>query len=77
MVVCVAVIVLRYKQPDLPRTFKTPGMPIVPLTGIGFSLWLITFLAPATWIPFAVWFVLGLMVYFGYSYRHSQLNESA
>ncbi len=77
VVVCVAVIVLRYKQPDLPRTFKTPGMPVVPLIGVGFSLWLITFLAPETWVRFAVWFVIGLLVYFGYSYRHSKLSESA
>jgi len=44
VVVCVAVIVLRYRRPDLPRTFPTPGMPVVPLIGVGFSLWLISFL---------------------------------
>ena len=75
VVVCVAVIVLRYKQPDLPRTFRTPGMPVVPIIGVVFSLWLITFLQPVTWLRFAVWFVLGLLVYFGYSRRHSLLNR--
>ncbi len=74
VVVCVAVIVLRYKQPDLPRTFKTPGMPIVPIIGIVFSIWLITFLNPETWLRFAVWFGIGLLVYFAYSRRHSALN---
>ncbi|WP_020645690.1 amino acid permease [Amycolatopsis balhimycina] len=77
VVVCVAVIVLRYKQPDLPRTFKTPGMPVVPAVGIVFSLWLITFLQPATWIRFGVWFLIGLGVYFLYSRRHSVLNRTA
>jgi APA family basic amino acid/polyamine antiporter len=77
VVVCVAVIVLRYKQPDLPRTFKTPGMPVVPAIGVVFSIWLITFLQPATWIRFAVWFALGLLVYFAYSKRHSVLNRGA
>jgi basic amino acid/polyamine antiporter, APA family len=73
VVVCVAVIVLRYRQPDLPRSFRTPGMPVVPVIGIVFSLWLITFLAWQTWVRFAVWFVIGLVIYFGYSYRRSEL----
>ncbi|SEF32894.1 basic amino acid/polyamine antiporter, APA family [Amycolatopsis pretoriensis] len=76
VVVCVAVIVLRYKQPDLPRTFKTPGMPVVPAIGVVFSIWLITFLQPATWIRFGVWFVIGLVIYFLYSRRHSLLNRA-
>ncbi|MET8997466.1 amino acid permease [Amycolatopsis sp. NPDC004169] len=76
VVVCVAVIVLRYKQPDLPRTFRTPGMPVVPAIGVVFSIWLITFLQPATWLRFAVWFVIGLVIYFLYSRRHSVLNRT-
>jgi APA family basic amino acid/polyamine antiporter len=76
VVVCIAVIVLRYKQPDLPRTLRTPGMPVVPAIGVIFSLWLITFLAAATWLQFAIWFLLGLIVYFGYSYRRSVLNRT-
>jgi APA family basic amino acid/polyamine antiporter len=73
VVVCVAVIVLRYKRPELPRTFRTPGMPFVPAIGVVFSIWLITFLQWQTWARFAVWFALGLVVYFGYSFRHSNL----
>ncbi|MGX1135017.1 APA family basic amino acid/polyamine antiporter [Streptomyces glaucescens] len=73
VVVCVAVIVLRYRQPDLPRTFRTPWMPFVPAVGVVFSIWLITFLQWQTWLRFAVWFALGLVVYFAYSYRHSKL----
>ncbi|MGW3346144.1 amino acid permease [Nonomuraea rubra] len=74
VVVCVAVIVLRYRQPDLPRSFRTPWMPVVPAVGVLFSIWLITFLAPVTWLRFAAWFVLGLIVYFAYSKRHSVLE---
>ncbi|WP_018680292.1 amino acid permease [Actinokineospora enzanensis] len=77
VVVCVAVIVLRHRQPDLPRTFRTPGMPVVPIVGIVFSLWLITFLTAVTWLRFAIWFVLGLVVYFAYGRRHSELNSTA
>ncbi|MEV5645179.1 amino acid permease [Streptomyces flaveolus] len=73
VVVCAAVIVLRYRQPDLPRTFRTPWMPFVPALGIVFSIWLITFLQWQTWVRFAVWFVIGLVIYFGYSYRRSEL----
>lgn len=75
VVVCTAVIVLRYRQPELPRTFRTPGMPIVPALGVVFSIWLITFLQWQTWVRFAVWFVIGCGIYFGYSYRRSVLAE--
>ncbi|MGD1223027.1 MULTISPECIES: amino acid permease [Streptomyces] len=73
VVVCAAVIVLRYRQPDLPRSFRTPWMPFVPALGIVFSIWLITFLQWQTWVRFAVWFVIGVAVYAGYSYKRSAL----
>ncbi|MFK8844498.1 amino acid permease [Streptomyces sp. Ac-502] len=76
VVVCVSVIVLRYKRPDLPRTFRTPGMPVVPAVGVVFSLWLITFLEWQTWVRFAVWFLIGLVVYFAYSCRRSELAKA-
>lgn len=77
VVVCTAVIVLRYRQPDLPRGFRTPGMPYVPALGVVFSIWLITFLQWQTWVRFAVWFVIGCVIYFGYSYRRSALAGRA
>ncbi|MET9082479.1 amino acid permease [Streptomyces sp. NPDC004237] len=73
VVVCVAVIVLRYRQPELPRSFRTPWMPFVPALGVVFSIWLITFLKWETWVRFAVWFVVGCVIYFGYSYKRSRL----
>ncbi|OZM70325.1 amino acid permease [Amycolatopsis antarctica] len=73
VVVCIAVIVLRYKQPDLPRGFKCPGMPFVPAIGVIFSLWLITFLNPETWLRFAAWFGVGLIIYLVYGRRKSLL----
>ncbi len=75
VVVCTAVIVLRYRRPDLHREFRTPWMPVVPAVGVVFSLWLITFLEPLTWLRFAVWFLIGLVVYLAYSRRHSVLNQ--
>jgi APA family basic amino acid/polyamine antiporter len=76
IVVCFAVITLRRTQPDLRRPFRCPAVPFVPLVGIGFSIWLITFLSPETWLRFGIWFLLGLIVYGGYSYRHSALARS-
>ncbi|MFJ9700633.1 amino acid permease [Streptomyces fradiae] len=72
-VVCSAVIVLRYRRPDLPRSFRAPFMPFTPAIGVAASLWLITYLRVETWLRFAVWFLIGLVVYFGYSYRRSAL----
>jgi APA family basic amino acid/polyamine antiporter len=74
VVVCVAVIVLRYRRPDVPRSFRLPVMPVVPAVGVVFSLWLITFLSSVTWLRFAVWFVIGLIIYFTYGRKHSRLN---
>jgi basic amino acid/polyamine antiporter, APA family len=73
VVVCIAVIVLRYRRPDLPRTFRCPWMPVVPAIGVAFSIWLIILLGPTTWLRFGAWFVLGLAVYFLYSRRRSLL----
>ncbi|WP_431813429.1 APC family permease [Kocuria sp. cx-455] len=75
IVVSAAVIVLRYRSPDLPRTFRTPFMPVTPILGIGFSIWLVTQLQPATWVRFAVWFVIGAAVYGLYGYRHAKLGH--
>ncbi|GGT05704.1 amino acid permease [Nonomuraea spiralis] len=75
VVVCAAVIVLRYRRPDLPRGFRLPGMPVVPAIGVLFSIWLITFLEPLTWLRFVVWFAIGLVIYFAYGRRHSVLNR--
>jgi APA family basic amino acid/polyamine antiporter len=73
VVVCIAVIVLRYRRPDLPRSFRCPWMPVVPAIGVVFSVWLILLLGPETWLRFAVWFVIGLVVYFGYGRHRSRL----
>jgi APA family basic amino acid/polyamine antiporter len=75
IVVSAAVIVLRYRSPDLPRTFRTPLMPFTPLLGIGFSIWLITQLQWQTWVRFAVWFVIGVIIYAAYGYRNSRLGR--
>jgi APA family basic amino acid/polyamine antiporter len=73
VVVCAAVIVLRYRRPEIPRTFRLPLMPVVPIVGIAFSLWLVSSLPWETWVRFGVWLVIGLVIYLTYSRRNSVL----
>jgi basic amino acid/polyamine antiporter, APA family len=72
-VVCLGVITLRRLRPDLPRPFRTPYSPLIPILGLLSCLFLIANLAPATWLRFAVWTGLGIVVYVAYGYRRSRL----
>ncbi|MCC7259947.1 MAG: amino acid permease [Alphaproteobacteria bacterium] len=74
-VVCFSVIYLRRVEPDLERPFRCPGMPWVPLVGIGFCLYLISSLSHDTLVSLLAWFFIGLAVYFGYSQFHSKLRK--
>lgn len=77
VVVCIAVVVLRYKRPDQPRTFRLPWMPVIPVFGVIASAFLILQLDPETWLRFGVWLVIGLVIYFGYSKRNSVMNPDS
>ena len=67
IVVSVGVIVLRRTQPDRPRSFRVPWVPLLPCISIGFCLVLMLSLPLETWIRFVVWLAIGLAIYFGYS----------
>jgi len=71
--VSAGVIMLRYQQPELKRPFRTPFSPVIPALGILSCLYLMSNLQALTWIGFAVWTTLGLIVYFSFSRRHSAL----
>lgn len=73
VVICSAVLLLRRRKPDLPRAFRTPWVPVIPVVGILFSIWLLTELAALTWLVFLAWVAIGLVVYFAYGIRHSRL----
>ncbi|HMM96538.1 amino acid permease [Phycicoccus sp.] len=75
VVVSAAVIVLRRRSPDIERTFRVPFMPLTPLLGIAFSLWLVSKLSWETWVRFLAWFVVGALVYAFYGYRNSRLGR--
>lgn len=76
VLVCLGVIVLRITQPDLHRPFKSPFSPLFPVLGMLSCSALMLFLPALTWLRFAVWLVLGLIVYFSYSMHNSQLAKS-
>lgn len=73
VLVCGGVIVLRYTKPDLPRPFKTPFSPLIPLLGIAFCVYLMASLPAITWARFLIWLGVGMLVYFGYSRTRSRL----
>ena len=72
-VVCAAVWILRRRSPELERGFRTPLVPLVPIIGIVVSLILIASLPPVTWVRFAIWMAIGVVIYFAYSRRNSRL----
>ena len=75
--VSVGVLVLRYTHPDLPRPFRTPFSPLIPLLGAASCLYLMASLPLVTWLRFGVWLALGLLIYFTYSRHHSALAVAA
>ena len=77
IIICASVWVLRVRKPDLARSFRTPLVPLIPIIGIGFSIWLLAELAAVTWLIFLIWVSLGLLVYFAYGIRHSKLAQEA
>lgn len=72
--VCGGVLVVRKTMPHVPRTFRTPFVPFVPVAGILVCLSLMVFLPADTWIRLVVWMLLGVDVYSRYGLRHSHLE---
>ncbi|MGH9173185.1 MAG: amino acid permease, partial [Vicinamibacterales bacterium] len=75
VVVAIGVIVLRRTRPDLERPFRTPGVPWLPALSAVASFALMASLSGDTWIRLVIWMALGLVLYFGYGYRHSALRR--
>jgi APA family basic amino acid/polyamine antiporter len=74
ILVCAGVWILRVRHPDLPRQFRTPLVPLVPILGIIVCGSMIFGLGWPNWLRLGVWLVIGLVIYFAYSVRHSKLN---
>jgi basic amino acid/polyamine antiporter, APA family len=75
VLVALGVVVLRRTNPDRHRPFRTPFVPVVPLLAVVMCTYLMLQLPWVTWIRFAVWLAIGLLVYFAYGVRHSVLRR--
>jgi APA family basic amino acid/polyamine antiporter len=76
VIVCIAVIVLRRTNPDTPRPFRTPLVPLVPILGVLICGYMMVNLGIWNWIRLVGWLIIGLFVYFGYSRYHSRVQNN-
>ena len=77
VLVCIGILVLRKRDPDRPRAFKTPWVPLVPILGMVVNLALMYSLGRSNWIRLFVWLIIGQVIYFAYSRRHSYLRRES
>jgi APA family basic amino acid/polyamine antiporter len=75
IIVCSGVLILRYTHPEIPRPFKTPGVPFIPILGILSCFYLMIGLPKDTWVRLLGWMGLGLIIYFFYGIRKSKLRH--
>jgi len=74
VLVCIGIIILRVTDPETPRVFRTPLVPLVPLLGVAMCIYLMLGLPAVTWIRFGVWLAAGLVLYFTYGFWKSRLR---
>ncbi|MEU4694641.1 amino acid permease [Actinoplanes sp. NPDC023714] len=77
VLVNIGVIVLRRTRPDMPRPYRVPWSPVLPLIGVAFAVYLMSDLPLDTWIRFVGWLAVGLLIYAFYGYRNSRLRQAA
>jgi APA family basic amino acid/polyamine antiporter len=75
-IVCVGIIILRVKRPDIKRSFKTPWVPLIPILGAGICILQMLSLPWETWTRLIVWMVIGFVIYFTYGIRKSKIRNS-
>ncbi|WP_084957800.1 amino acid permease [Thermoactinospora rubra] len=76
VVVSLGVMLLRRTRPDLPRAFRTPFMPVVPILSVLACVYLMLNLPVETWLRFLIWMVVGVVLYFAYGYWHSRASRA-
>ena len=72
VIVCICVLILRYRHPEIPRSFRTPFVPLIPVLGILICLAMMVSLGLDNWLRLIIWMAIGLVFYFGYGIRHSK-----
>lgn len=75
VIVCLGVWVLRHTHPEFKRPFKVRFVPLIPLLGILTCVGQMLVLPSVTWLQLIFWFAIGLIIYFGYSYKHSKIRH--
>src|SRR5690554_3713955 len=73
--VCIGVMIMRKKMPDVKRTFKTPLVPFVPIAGVLVCGYLMISLDMESWWRLLIWLVVGIVIYFLYGRKHSKINN--
>ena len=76
ILVCIGILILRKRDPGRPRSFRTPWVPLVPVLGILSCAYLMLGLPWITWLRFALWLAVGLMIYFSYGVKRSGLRQA-
>jgi APA family basic amino acid/polyamine antiporter len=74
VIVCIGIMIMRKTNPDAPRPYRTPLVPLVPILGVLVCFAMMYSLDGMTWIRLVVWLAIGLAIYFGYSIKHSHLR---
>ncbi len=74
-IVCISVIILRVKKPELHRPFRTPFVPVIPILGAAICLAQMVSLPFDTWLRLIIWMAIGFIIYFTYGIRKSKLNK--
>lgn len=75
-IVCIGIIILRVKRPDIERTFKTPFVPLVPILGAGICILQMASLPLDTWLRLIIWMAIGMVIYFTYGIRKSKIQNN-
>jgi APA family basic amino acid/polyamine antiporter len=77
MLVCAGVWIMRVRRPDIPRGFRVPFLPVVAISGILVCGAMIYGLGLTNWLRLGGWLLIGIVIYFGYSRKHSRLEGNA
>jgi len=77
VMVCLGILIMRKREPNAPRGFRTPWVPVVPILGILTCVLMMVSLPLDTWLRLFVWLAIGLAIYYGYGKKHSKLRQQA
>jgi basic amino acid/polyamine antiporter, APA family len=76
VIVCIAILVLRRTNPGQERPFRTPWVPVVPILGVVFNGYMMYKLGWINWARLIIWLVIGMVIYFTYSRKHSKVQKA-